>query len=291
MATEHPRVLLIGVNGQLGSEFAAAWPDAELIGLTHADLDVTDAEAVPRVIAAVQPDIVINTAAFHKVELCERDPETSFRVNATAARDVAAAAQAVGAAVVFISTDYVFPGDAGRPYVEDDARRPVNVYGVSKAAGEDLVAIACARHFIIRSSGLYGVRGASGKGGNFVETILKRARETGALRVVNDQALSPTSTYDLARGIRDVVLHGRPGRYHVTNQGAVTWYEFASIAVRLAGLAGSTTIEPIASDTYDAALRRPAHSALENAAMRAQGIPLLRPIEEALADYIRRRPG
>jgi len=285
------KVLVIGANGQLGSEFAAAWPDAEIAGLTHADLDVTDAEAVPRVLDQIRPDVVINTAAFHKVELCERDPETSFRVNATAARTVALAAQQIGAAVVFVSTDYVFPGDRDRPYAEHDARRPVNVYGVSKMAGEDLVASACERHFIVRSSGLYGVRGASGKGGNFVETILKQAAETGRLQVVSDQTLSPTSTHDLARAIRTVVLNGRPGRYHLTNQGGLSWFDFASLAVRLAGLTGRTVIEPIASNTWDQQLQRPAYSVLENAAVRAQGLPLLRPVEEALTAYMAMRGG
>lgn len=283
------RVAVIGANGQLGSEFATAWADAEVVGLTRAELDVTDAAAVSRVIGAARPDVVVNTAAFHKVELCERDPETSFRVNATAARAVALAAQEAGAAVVYISTDYVFPGDAGRPYVEGDARQPVNVYGVSKMAGEDLVALACERHYIVRSSGLYGVRGASGKGGNFVETILKRAAETGRLQVVADQTLAPTFTADLARGIRTIVTGAPPGVYHVTNQGAVSWFEFATMAVRAAGLAGRTTIEPITSDAWDPTLRRPAYSVLDNAAMRARGLPLLRPIDEALADYLAQR--
>jgi dTDP-4-dehydrorhamnose reductase len=283
------KVLVIGGNGQLGSEMPAAWPDDEVVLLTRTDLDVTDAEAARQVIVGARPDIVINTAAFHKVELCEGDPETSFRVNAIAARDVAAAAAAAGASVVFISTDYVFPGDSGRPYPEDAARRPLNVYGVSKAAGEDLVARACARHYIIRSSGLYGVRGASGKGGNFVETILKRAVETGHLQVVADQTLSPTSTHDLARGIRTVVTGAPPGRYHVTNQGAVSWFEFASLVVRFAGLSPRTTIEPIASDAWDQTVRRPAYSVLDNTAMRALGLPLLRPIDEALTEYLRAR--
>lgn len=283
------RVVVIGANGQLGSEFSAAWRDAEVVGVTRAELDVTDADAAPRVIGSLRPDVVINTAAFHKVELCERDPETSFRVNATAARNVAAAAQRAGSAIVYISTDYVFPGDSGRPYIESDARRPLNVYGVSKMAGEDLVARACERHFIIRSSGLYGVRGASGKGGNFIETILRRAADTGRLQVVTDQTLSPTFTHDLARGIRSVVLNGRPGRYHVTNQGAVSWFEFASMAVRAAGLADRTEIEPIESNSWDQVLQRPAYSVLENAAMREQAIPLLRPIDAALADYVAMR--
>jgi dTDP-4-dehydrorhamnose reductase len=285
------RVLVIGGNGQLGSEMPGAWPDDEVVLLTRDDLDVTDGAATLRVIQDARPDVVVNTAAFHKVELCERDPETSLRVNATAAWSVAGAAQSAGAAVVFISTDYVFPGDSGRPYAEDAARRPLNVYGVSKAAGEDLVALACERHYIIRSSGLYGVRGASGKGGNFVETILKRAAESGHLQVVADQTLSPTSTHDLARGIRAIVTEAPPGRYHVTNQGAVSWFEFASMAVRFAGLASRTTIEPIASDAWDQTLRRPAYSVLDNAAMRTLGLPLLRPIDEALADYVRARAG
>lgn len=284
------KVAVIGANGQLGSEFSEAWPDAAVVPLTRAELDVTDAEAVQRVIGALQPDVVINTAAFHNVPGCERDPETSFRVNATAARDVAAAAQRIGAAVVSISTDYVFPGDSHQPYAESAARQPLNVYGVSKAAGEDLVALTCERHFIIRSTGLYGVRGVSGKGGNFIETILKRARETGRLQVVMDQVLSPTATHDLARGIRDVVLGGRPGRYHVTNQGAISWYDFAVMAVRLAGLAERTAVEAVPTSATDqGGVRRPAFSALDNAAMRDFGLPLLRPIEQALAHYMSRR--
>jgi dTDP-4-dehydrorhamnose reductase len=156
-------------------------------------------------------------------------------------------------------------------------------------AGEDLVAQACERHYIIRSSGLYGVRGASGKGGNFVETILTRAAETGRLQVVTDQTLSPTFTRDLALGIRAVVLSGPPGRYHITNQGAVNWFQFATMAVQMAGLADRTVIEPIESTTWDQALRRPAYSVLDNAALRACGLPLLPPIEEALAAYMQLR--
>lgn len=283
------KVLVIGINGQLGSEFPSAWPDAELIGLTHAELDVTDGESVSRVIAEAGPDVVINTAAFHKVDVCEREPEASFRVNAIAPRMVAAAAQRAGAACVFTSTDYVFPGDLGRAYREDDARRALNVYGASKLAGEDLVQRACERAYIIRSSGLYGVRGASGKGGNFVETILARAAETGRLRVVQDQTLSPTFTHDLARAIRAVVIDCPPGRYHLTNRGAVSWFEFASMALRLAGLASSTTIEPTLSETGEDLVRRPAYSVLENAAADAQGLAPLRPIDEALATYMAMR--
>ena len=284
------KVAVIGAHGQLGSEFAEAWPDAELVPLTRTGLDVTDAPAIRRIIGALRPDVVINTAAFHNVPGCERDPETSFRVNATAARDVAAAAQDVGAAVVFISTDYVFPGDADQPYAESAARQPLNVYGISKSAGEDLVALACERHYIVRSTGLYGVRGVSGKGGTFIQTILTRARETGRLQVVMDQVLSPTSTYDLARGIRDVVLAGRPGRYHITNQGTISWYDFAVMAVRLAGLAERTTVEAVPTSATDqGGVRRPAYSALDNAALRGLGIPPLRPIEDALAHYMHRR--
>lgn len=287
--TAAPRVAIIGANGQLGSEFTAVWPDADLLPLTRNQLDVTDSDACNRVIGELQPHFVINTAAFHKVDVCERDPASSFAVNATGAWNVARACREHNAAVVYISTDYVFPGDTGRPLREDDPRRPVNVYGVSKAAGEDLTALACERHFIVRSTGLYGVRGASGKGGNFVETILKRATETGRLQVVTDQILSPTFTLDLAATIRDMALYGRPGRYHITNQGAVSWFEFASMAVRMAGLASRTEIEPTRSPTGDAVLRRPAYSVLENAALRGQGLTVPRAIDEALMDYVGRR--
>lgn len=285
------KVLVIGANGQLGGEFAAAWPEAAVVGVTRAELDVTDEAAIGPVLAQVRPDVVINTAAFHKVDVCEREPAASFLVNATAARSVAQACEAAGAACVYISTDYVFDGDAGRAYREGDGRRALNVYGASKIAGEDMVRTACERAYIIRSTGLYGVRGASGKGGNFVETILRRADETGRLQVVADQTLSPTATADLAAGIGRVVRDGPPGVYHVTNQGALSWWEFASLAVRLSGRAGRVTVEPVRSADWDQSVRRPAYSVLENAAMAGAGMPPLRPIDEALADYLRARGG
>lgn len=283
------KVLVIGADGQLGGEFAAAWPDADLVRLTRADLDVTDEAAIGPILAEARPDVVVNTAAFHKVDVCEREPAASFLVNATAARSVARACETIGAACVFISTDYVFDGDAGRAYREADARRALNVYGASKIAGEDLVRTASERAYIIRSSGLYGLRGASGKGGNFVETILRRADATGRLQVVADQTLSPTATADLAAGIREVVRHAPPGVYHITNQGALSWWEFASLAVRLSGRADRTTVEPVQSADWDQSVRRPAYSVLENAAMASVGVPFLRPVDEALAEYLRMR--
>jgi dTDP-4-dehydrorhamnose reductase len=230
------------------------------------------------------PDLVINTAAYHNVDLCEQSPETAFAVNATGAMNVADACRETEAAMVFLSTDYVFSGDAGRAYTEGDLPDPVNVYGVSKAAGEQLIRQRLERHFIVRTSGLYGVAGSSGKGGNFVERMLQLQGEDRDIRVVDDQVLSPTFTVDLARKLLEVVRGGRYGTYHVTNAGACSWHAFAAAAFELAErpakLSRTTTAE------FGAPARRPAYSVLANDQLAASGIAPLRPWGEALAEYL-----
>lgn len=280
------RTLLIGSGGQLGSDLRRVWTD-DLIALPHEKLDVCDREQAHSVIRSEAPDLVINTAAYHRVDECESNVARTFEVNAVGAKNVADASREAGAAVLFISTDYVFDGEKGSPYVEEDVPCPINVYGVSKLAGEHLVRQSNPRHFIVRSSGLFGTAGASGKGGNFVETMIRRAREGEALRVVDDQVLSPTFTWDLAIALRELAASGRFGTYHVTNTGQTSWYRFAAKIFEFTGLRPNLTATT--SEEIGAAARRPRFSVLEHRALTAAGLAPLRLWPDALEAYLREK--
>jgi dTDP-4-dehydrorhamnose reductase len=280
------RTLLIGSRGQLGSDLCRIWGEG-LIALPHEALDVCDRDQTYAIVRNEAPDLVINTAAYHRVDECESNLARTFEVNAVGARNVADASREVGAAVMFISTDYVFDGEKGSPYAEEDAAHPVNVYGVSKLAGEHLVRQGNPRHFIVRSSGLFGVAGASGKGGNFVETMLRKAREGDALRVVDDQVFSPTFTWDLASTLRELAATDRFGTYHVTNTGQTSWHHLAAKAFELTGLRPSLTA--ITSEETGAAARRPRFSVLAHGCLTAAGLAPLRPWPDALEAYLREK--
>jgi dTDP-4-dehydrorhamnose reductase len=256
------KVLLLGANGQLGSDIVRLWqdPKVQLLPATRADADVTDAEAVRLLVERVRPEVVVNTTAFHNMPVAERDPETTFRVNAVGGWNVARAAAAVDATIVQLSTDYVFDGAKRHPYLEDDARRAVNVYGASKIATEDAARIANPKALIVRVSGLYGVAGSAGKGGNFVETMRRLDREGKPVRVVNDQVTAPTNTAEIADALLPLVKDGVLGTVHLAAGGAGSWYEFAAAIFELVELtpdfAGVTTQE------FGAPLARPAYSVL-----------------------------
>jgi dTDP-4-dehydrorhamnose reductase len=280
------RALLIGANGQLGHDLRDIW-HGELAAFGHQQLDVTDRERTFEIVLSERPEIVINTAAYHRVDECESQVERSFAVNATGAKNVADAAREAGAAVMFVSTDYVFDGEKRSPYVEDDQARPLSVYGTSKLAGEHLVRQANPKHFVVRSSSLFGVAGASGKGGNFVETMLNKARAGDALRVVDDQVSVPTFTHDLAEKLQELAATERYGLYHVTNGGETSWHDFAAKIFELAGLRPSLT--RISAAELNAAARRPAYSVMENRALREAGVAPARPWQAALEDYLGRK--
>ena len=281
------KTVLIGCAGQLGSDIVRAWPGQEVVGLPHSAIEVTNREQVLEVLAAHKPALVVNTAAFHNVDLCESEVEQAFAVNALGAMHVADACRELGSALLHISTDYVFGGKAGRPYDELDAPDPVSAYGASKAAGELLIRARLERHYIVRTSGLYGVAGASGKGGNFVERMLQLARDGRDLRVVDDQVLSPTFTADLADKLLQLTQTGRFGTYHITNSESCSWHDFAGAIFQLtqtpARLSRTTTAE------FGAKAPRPACSVLENTALQEAGLTPLRPWKEALADYLGRK--
>jgi len=285
-------VVLIGAGGQLGRDLTAVWaarrPADRLVGLTHGDVEVADAGSVAAALEPLRPAVVINTAAYHKVDAVEADAPNAFAVNAVGARNVARACQALGAVCVFLSTDYVFSG-AGRrrPHAETDPIDPLNVYGVSKAAGEMLVRLDCDRHLVVRSSGLYGLAGASGKGGNFVETMLRLGRSGGPVRVVDDQVLTPTPTAALAEQLAELVDTERFGTYHATCQGECSWFQFAGEIFRQAGL--DVDLSPQTTAESGAAARRPPYSVLDNAGLRALAIDRLPDWREGLAGYLAAR--
>jgi dTDP-4-dehydrorhamnose reductase len=286
-------VLLIGGGGQLAHDLRRTWeaglPDERLVSLTHADLEVGDTEAVARALVRFEPSLVINTSAYHRVDEAESRPERAFLVNAVGPRNLALACREVDAVLVHFSTDYVFSGRSARPYVEDDCPDALNVYGASKAAGEMLVRHGWRRHFIVRTSGLYGVAGASGKGGNFVETMLRLARSGQPVRVVHDQVLTPTHTVALAARVIELVATDAYGTYHATCGGECSWYEFAAEIFRQMSV--TPRLEPQTTAESGARARRPAYSVLENRALQALGIDAMPPWEEALSAYLAARDG
>jgi len=278
------RVLLLGANGQLGSDIRRLWrdPSVELVAAARADADVTDAAAVSRLIEGAKPDVVINTTAFHNLPLCEEDPETAFRVNAVGGRNVAKAAAAVGAAMVQLSTDYVFDGTKRTPYLEDDARRAVNVYGAAKIATEDIVRQSNPETLIVRVSGLYGLAGSAGKGGNFVETMLRLANEGKPVRVVSDQVTAPTNTAEIAEALLPLVKDGARGVVHLAAAEGCSWYEFAAAIFEACGL--TPDFAPVTTAEFGAPLERPMYSVLGST--RA---PALRHWRDGLLRYLREK--
>jgi dTDP-4-dehydrorhamnose reductase len=281
------KIAVIGANGQLGTDLCSALHNFNIIPFTDADIEIADMASVREAMLKNKPEIIINTAAYVRVDDCEDEKDEAFSVNALGARNVAVVAQELGSRLVHMSTDYVFGGEAEpqtTPYTEFDTPVPLSVYGKSKLAGEDLVRHLCLRHFIVRPSGLFGVAGSLGKGGNFIETMLKLAKERNELRVVNDQVFSPTYTRDLARKITQLMTTDYYGIFHVTNKGACSWYEFTTEIFKLAGL--KTAVVPITSDQYPQKARRPHYSVLDNYHLRLLGMDDMRPWQEALRDYL-----
>jgi dTDP-4-dehydrorhamnose reductase len=278
------KILLLGAGGQLASDLVPALAGHDVVELRHAAFEIIDRSQVEAAVADHRPDAVINTSAFHRVDDCEEQLEKSFAVNAAGVGHLARACAERGATLVHLSTDYVFAGDKGTPYLEDDPTHPQTVYGASKVAGETLVRQRCPRHFIVRTSGLYGVAGASGKGGNFVNLMLRLADEGKPIKVVADQVTTPTATADLARTIARLLSTEAYGTYHVTNGGQCSWFEFASAIFAGAGLEPDLT--PTTTAAFGAKARRPAYSVLGHGHLQAQGLDDLRPWSVALRAYL-----
>jgi dTDP-4-dehydrorhamnose reductase len=282
------RVLVLGATGQLGADVVDAFGLAgwDVLGLGHPDVDVADGPAVLAAVSAARPSLVINTAAFHHLDRCEEDQFSAYAVNAIGARNVAAAAADTGAVLIHISTDYVFDGAKGSPYEESDLPGPLNVYGASKLAGEHLVQAICPRAFVVRTSGLYGPRACRAKGGlNFPGLMLKLAAEQGQLTVVTDEVVGPTYTPDLARQLVALTATNGYGIVHATGVGEVSWHAFATETLRLAGLSG-VPIHEATTATMVRKVRRPSYSILAHRRLQELDIVVMRPWQEALAEYV-----
>jgi dTDP-4-dehydrorhamnose reductase len=281
------KVAVIGANGQLGSDVVAEFAanGDEVCSLTHADIDVESFESVRSCLHVHQPEAVINTAAMHHVEDCEAQPAKAYVINAIGSRNLALVASELGALLIHISTDYVFDGKKNKPYVEEDAPLPLNVYGNSKLAGEHFVRSLSPKHLVLRTSALYGHHRCRAKRSeNFVDLMLKLARERGRVRVVDDEFVSPTSTLDLARQIVALSRCDAYGLYHATGEGSCSWYEFAREIFELTRT--SVNLEVAGANEFPAKVPRPKYSVLENAALKRIELSRLAPWPEALREYL-----
>ena len=284
------KVLLLGPGGQLGHDVLRAHAHSgepfDLLPLARGELDVSAPEKVGQVLGGLDFDVLVNCTGYHKTDEVEDNAALAFAVNAHAVRAMARACAVKGARLFHVSTDYVFGGDAARtrPLREEDPTAPVNVYGASKAMGETLARLACEGAVILRVASLFGTAGASGKGGNFVETMIRIGQEKGALRVVADQTMSPTATADVARVLLRMLAEGcAPGLYHVVNDGSATWFEFAREIARLAGV--EAAVAPCSSGGYVTRAARPRYSALDNAKVSA-AFGAMPPWQDALERYL-----
>jgi len=263
------KVAVIGANGQLGSDLLRAglkYSNVELIPLTRKELDITVREQVYEVFKSIKPDFVINTAAFHKTDLCEIETSKAFKINTEGVKNLVETCTELNTALVHISTDYVFDGKKlkeKKPYVESDKPNPINIYGISKYAGELIVQNYLEKFYVVRVASLFGRRGASGKGGNFVYTILEKAKKGEELKVIDDIYMSPTYTYDASKEIWNLILNEKPyGIYHITNTGYCSWYEFAFKILEFANI--KTRIKPVKHTEFKMKAKRPLWSPLNS---------------------------
>jgi dTDP-4-dehydrorhamnose reductase len=283
------RVIVIGAAGQLGSDLVAAFREdrEDVTPLRRSELDITQPAALKETLGQYRPEVIVNCSVYHPVDDCEARPDLSFAVNATAVRELGLAARECGAAVVHFSSDYVFDGELGRPYGEEDSPNPRSVFGVSKVAGEQLLRTVLPRHFIVRTSGLYGVAGSRVKKGNFVETMLRLGGRDGHVRVVDDLRMAQTYTGNLAKQILALIRTEHYGTYHASDHGDYSWYEFAQKIFEYAGMRVEMT--PVSWRDMPAVATRPRYSVLDNRRLQALGLDQMQPIDTALQTYLSSR--
>jgi len=284
------KVAVIGANGQLGSDVVAAFvKNGDTVhSLTHAELELSSLESVGQCLEKLAPELVVNTAAMHHVERCEQEPEKAFAVNAQGSRNLALQSRDLGAVLMHVSTDYVFDGRKGSPYEEQDAPFPLSVYGNTKLSGEYFVRATTKRHFVLRTSALYGKHPYRAKGGlNFVELMLKLARERGEVKVVDNEFVTPTPTAELAQQILALSRSEAYGLYHATAEGSCSWFEFARKIFELTNT--PVTLKAAGPNEFPAKVPRPQYSVLENRGLNALGLNEFKPWEQGLQDYLLRR--
>ena len=277
------KVLVTGVKGQLGYDVVNELKKRghEAVGVDVEEMDITDGQACRRVITEAGPDAVIHCAAYTAVDAAEDDVERCRRINGEGTRNVAAACRDAGVKMMYISTDYVFDGEGTRPWEPDDERNPLNVYGLTKCEGELAVEELLDQYFTVRIAWVFGVAGK-----NFIKTMLRLGKERGAVSVVDDQVGSPTYTYDLARLLVDMIQTDKYGRYHATNEGLCSWYEFAKEIFHQAGM-DDVKVTPVSSDQFPAKAKRPANSRMSKAKLTENGFELMPTWQDALSRFLK----
>jgi dTDP-4-dehydrorhamnose reductase len=279
------RTVVIGANGQLGSEiyrqFEARY---DVTGLTHEQIEISDIDNAHQALQSLKPDIVINTAAYHHVADCEKNPHLAFEVNAIGVLNLVKLSNDLKFKLIHFSTDYVFDGMKNSPYTEHDIPNPLNIYALSKLNGEIIIKNYCERYFIIRISGIYGKVPCRAKGGNFIHTMIKAAKEKDIVKVVNDEVLSPTSVYEIALLLPSLIHTDVYGLYHCVCRGECSWYDFAAVIFNQLNL--KTPLQPCSSDQFPAAIKRPCYSALENYNLKALNLDNMSFWKDALIKFL-----
>jgi dTDP-4-dehydrorhamnose reductase len=281
------KAAVIGANGQLGSDLVEVFGGSgiEVLGLTHSTLAIEAIDSVRQALAAFKPTIVLNTAAFHVVPQCEEDPARSYAVNGMGALNVAKVCEELDAMNVYFSTDYVFDGLKKKPYVEEDAPNPLNVYAATKLTGEYFTLNYGSRGVVARVSGIYGKNPCRAKGSNFITTMLRLAKEKPEVRVVNDEILTPTPTLAIAGKSLEIARHGATGLFHLSCEGDCSWYDFAGVIFEECDL--STPLSSCSVADMPPSVRRPSYSVLENKRLAATGLSPMPHWRESLVAFLR----
>jgi dTDP-4-dehydrorhamnose reductase len=281
------KIAVIGANGQLGADTVTAFTlnGDEVVPVTHSDMELQDIDSVSTCLRGIEPQVVVNTAAMHHVENCEQDPKRAFAVNGLGSKNLALAARDLGAVLMHVSTDYVFDGAKGKPYEESDAPFPLNVYGNTKLTGEYFVRSTVDKHFVLRTSAIYGKNPCRAKGGlNFIELMLKLARERGEVRVVDSEFITPTSTAELARQMVVLSRSDAYGLYHATAEGSCSWHEFANEIFAITNT--NVNLKVARPNEFPAKVPRPKYSVLENRGLKRHNLNIFKPWQDGVNGYL-----
>ena len=280
------KVAVLGANGQLGTDLMDVLSgEHDALGLNHSDIEITDIDSVKNVLSSAKPDIVLNTAAYHMVPDAEKFPDKAYRINGTGVLNLSKVCQDIGIRLVHYSTDYVFDGKKQKPYTEDDCPNPLNVYANTKLAGEFFALNYSDKSYVVRVSGIYGKVPSRAKGGNFITTMIKLAKEKPEVRVVNDEILTPTPTYHIAKNTAELITTDAFGLYHMSCEGEVSWYEFARVIWETLQL--ETPLYPTSVKDFPLVVKRPFYSVLENKNLNKLGINQMPDWKEALVEFLR----
>ena len=279
------KIVIIGANGQLGTDLLEVLSkEHDVIGLDHSDIEITEIDSVKNALSAIRPAIVLNTAAYHIVPEAEKFPAKAFQINGIGTMNVAKVCQDLDTRLVHYSTDYVFDGKKQKPYTEDDRPNPLSVYANTKLSGEYFALNYCDRSYVVRVSGIYGKVPCRAKGGNFITTMIKLANEKPEVRVVDDEILTPTPTYHIAKNTAALIGKDAFGLYHMSCEGEVSWYEFAKVIWETLQL--KTPLYAASVKDFPLVVKRPFYSVLENKNLNKLGINQMPNWKEALKKFL-----